>query len=120
MMVRKLEEGYDRCVPPPSPTRATGHAMLTGTLITAVGFCPSACTSRRWANTPSRSSPSPAALLMLGGVGHFRALPRCAGYLCGPWPTGAADEPHGLFDTPFCMRFRAGELVRDAPLEPSR
>ena len=40
MMVRKLEEGYDRVSAVTSAYRLTAMPMLTGTLITAVGFLP--------------------------------------------------------------------------------
>jgi len=40
MMVRKLEEGYDRVSAVTAAYRLTAMPMLTGTLITAVGFLP--------------------------------------------------------------------------------
>ena len=40
MMVRKLEEGYDKVRAATFAYEATAMPMLTGTLITAVGFLP--------------------------------------------------------------------------------
>ena len=40
MMVRKLEEGYDKARAATFAYEATAMPMLTGTLITAVGFLP--------------------------------------------------------------------------------
>ena len=58
MMVRKLEEGYDRARAATFAYELMAMPMLTGTLITAAGFLPiGMAKSRRPANTPSRSSP---------------------------------------------------------------
>ena len=57
MMVRKLEEGYDKMRAATFAYDVTAMPMLTGTLITAAGFLPigMAQVDGR-ANTPSRSS----------------------------------------------------------------
>jgi multidrug efflux pump subunit AcrB len=56
MMVRKLEEGYDKARAATFAYEATAMPMLTGTLITASASCRSAWPSRPSASTPSRSS----------------------------------------------------------------
>jgi multidrug efflux pump len=57
MMVRKMEEGYDKVRAATFAYDVTAMPMLTGTLITAAGFLPiGMAKSTRWANTPSRSS----------------------------------------------------------------
>ena len=55
MMVRKMEEGYDKFRAATFAYEVTAMPMLTGTLITAAGFR-SAWPAPPWANTPSRSS----------------------------------------------------------------
>ena len=58
MMVRKLEEGYDKARAATFAYEATAMPMLTGTLITAVGFLPIGLAQvDASASTPSRSSP---------------------------------------------------------------
>lgn len=52
MMVHKLEDGYDKVSAATAAYDLTAMPMLTGTLITAVGFCQSVWLSRVWANTP--------------------------------------------------------------------
>ena len=46
MMVLKLEEGYDKVRAATFAYELTAMPMLTGTLITAAGFCPLALPSR--------------------------------------------------------------------------
>ena len=62
----------------------------------------------RPASTPSRSSRSPSAALLISWlvVGLLRAVPRRA--CCSSASrTTPSDRPHELFDTPFYQRFRA-------------
>jgi multidrug efflux pump subunit AcrB len=59
MMVRKLEEGHDKLHAATFAYEVTSMPMLTGTLITAVGFLPIGWRGRRWASTPSPSLRSP-------------------------------------------------------------
>ena len=66
MMVRKLEEGYDKMRAATFAYEITAMPMLTGTLITAAGFLPIGTGQvGRPANTPSRSSRSPRLALLI-------------------------------------------------------
>ncbi len=58
MMVRKMEEGYDRVPAATFAYEVTAMPMLTGTLITAAGFYPLVWPSPLPASTPLRSSRS--------------------------------------------------------------
>ena len=118
MMVRKLEEGYDKLRAATFAYDVTAMPMLTGTLITAVGFCPSAWRARRWANTPSPSLPSRRRRWSSGGS--------CRSTSCPTWAPCCAPRPHAegqrtRFSTPvLCPLSPAGRLVRGAPLEDHR
>jgi multidrug efflux pump len=46
MMVRKMEEGFDKVRAATFAYEVTAMPMLTGTLITAAGFCPLVWPSR--------------------------------------------------------------------------
>ena len=56
MMVRKMEEGYDKVRAATFAYEITAMPMLTGTLITAVGFLPIGLAKSPQANTPLPSS----------------------------------------------------------------
>ena len=118
MMVRKLEEGYDKVRAATFAYEATAMPMLTGTLITAVGFLPiGLAQSTVGEYTFAIFAVTAAALLIswlvsvyfvpyLGTLLLKAKAPASAGQ--GLASSGAAEaEPHELFDTPFYARFRA-------------
>ena len=109
MMVRKLEEGYDKARAATFAYEATAMPMLTGTLITAVGFPadrPGQVDGRRVHLRDLRGDGRGAADL-LAGLGLFRALPRHAAAPAKRACRWRRPQPHELFDTPFYSRFRA-------------
>ena len=122
MMVRKLEEGYDKMRAATFAYEVTAMPMLTGTLITAAGFLPiglAKSVDRRIHLRDLRRDGGGAGDLV-AGVGVLRALPRRAG-CCSTRTQRATARPHELFDTPFYTRFRAlvNWCVR-APLDHHR
>ena len=78
MMVRKLEEGFDKARAATFAYEATAMPMLTGTLITAVGFLPIglAKSTRRRVHLRDLRRDRGGAGDLLAGVGVLRALPR--------------------------------------------
>jgi multidrug efflux pump len=76
MMVVKMEQGWDRFRAATFAYTSTAFPMLTGTLITAVGFMPVGLARSVPANTPSRSSRGEhRAAGVLGGGGGVHPLP---------------------------------------------
>jgi multidrug efflux pump len=105
MMARKIEEGWDRCAPPPSPTRSTAfpdahrHADHRGRLPADRDRA-----SRPPASTPSRSSPVVTIALLMSWVAAVASRPSSAtGRAQGPQPAAI----HEVFDTRFYRRLRA-------------
>ena len=93
MMVRKLEEGQDRVAAATAAYDITAMPMLTGTLITAVGFLPiGLAKSVTGEYTFAIFAVTTASLAdFLGGVGLLRALSRhpAAAHPQPGWRTGA-------------------------------
>jgi multidrug efflux pump len=109
MMVRKLEEGYDKMRAATFAYEATAMPMLTGTLITAVGFLPIGLASRR-GRVHLRHLRRDAAALLISWWCRFTSCPTWAPCCCKSTParaTGEAHEGPTSFDTPFYTRFRA-------------
>jgi multidrug efflux pump len=112
MMVRKLEEGFDKVRAATFAYEATAMPMLTGTLITAVGFLPIGLAQSTVGEYTFAIFAVTAAALLISWFVSVYFVP----YL-GVWllkrPGGAGgrtkpeSEPHELFDTPFYARFRA-------------
>ncbi len=119
MMVRKMEEGYDKVRAATFAYELTAMPMLTGTLITAAGFLPiGIAKSVTGEYTFAIFAVTVIALvlswfvsvyfvpylgkLLLKAPPHVAALEQVHGH-------GAAPEaqPHELFDSPFYTRFRA-------------
>jgi multidrug efflux pump len=112
MMVRKIEEGYDKVRAATFAFDATAKPMLTGTLITAVGFLPIGLAKSTVGEYTFAIFAVTAAALLISwfvsvyfvpylGVWLLKAKPHVAG------GAPAAEQPHELFDTPFYARFRA-------------
>ena len=109
MMVRKLEEGYDRVRAATFAYEATAMPMLTGTLITAVGFLPIGLAKSTVGEYTFAIFAVTAAALLISWLVSVYFVPYLGTLLLKAPPHAAAGEgqPHELFDTPFYTRFRA-------------
>ncbi|MDM4767423.1 efflux RND transporter permease subunit [Pelomonas sp. SE-A7] len=105
MMVRKLEEGYDKMHAATFAYDVTAMPMLTGTLITAVGFLPIGLAKSMTGEYTFAIFAVTAAALMISWVVSVYFVPYLGALLLKVRPHGA-EEPHELFDTPFYSRFR--------------
>lgn len=108
MMVRKLEEGYDKVRAATFAYDVTAMPMLTGTLITAAGFLPiGLAKSVTGEYTFAIFAVTAAALVISWFVSVYFVPYLGARLLHTKSRVGGADEgPHELFDTPFYARFR--------------
>ena len=116
MMVRKLEEGYDKARAATFAYEATAMPMLTGTLITAVGFLPIGLAKSTVGEYTFAIFAVTAAALLISWLVSVYFVPYLGTLLLKSKPqviaNGGAEgsidgEPHELFDTPFYARFRA-------------
>lgn len=108
MMVRKLEEGYDRMRAATFAYEVTAMPMLTGTLITAAGFLPiGLAKSVTGEYTFAIFAVTSVALLVSWVVSVYFVPYLGARLLKTPRHAPEAGQPHELFDTPFYERFRA-------------
>ena len=123
MMVRKMEEGYDKFRAATFAYEITAIPMLTGTLITAVGFLPiGLAKSMTGEYTFAIFAVTVIALLVswvasvvfvpLLGAWLLRVPPHVAAARAQALNSGepAVHQPHEVFDTPFYNSFR--RLVR--------
>ena len=109
MMVRKLEEGYDKVRAATFAYEATAMPMLTGTLITAVGFLPIGLAKSTVGEYTFAIFAVTAAALVISWFVSVYFVPYLGTRILREKPYGAGNpgEPHELFDTPFYTRFRA-------------
>jgi multidrug efflux pump len=108
MMVRKLEEGYTKARAATFAYEATAMPMLTGTLITAVGFLPiGLAKSTVGEYTFAIFAVTAAALLISWFVSVFFVPYLGTLLLRTRAHTPGTAEPREMFDTPFYTRFRA-------------
>ena len=107
MMVRKLEEGYDKVRAATFAYEATAMPMLTGTLITAVGFLPIGMAQSTVGEYTFAIFAVTAAALLISWLVSVYFVPYLGTLLLKTRPHAAGDQPHELFDTPFYTRFRA-------------
>jgi multidrug efflux pump len=108
MMVRKLEEGYDKVRAATFAYEATAMPMLTGTLITAVGFLPIGLAQSTVGEYTFAIFAVTAAALLISWLVSVYFVPYLGTRILKISPHAAvAGEPHELFDTPFYSRFRA-------------
>ncbi|HJV61423.1 MAG TPA: efflux RND transporter permease subunit [Albitalea sp.] len=107
MMVRKLEEGYDKARAATFAYDATAMPMLTGTLITAVGFLPIGMAKSTVGEYTFAIFAVTAAALLISWFVSVYFVPYLGTLLLKTKPHAAGDQPHELFDTPFYNRFRA-------------
>jgi multidrug efflux pump subunit AcrB len=108
MMVRKLEEGYDKVRAATFAYEATAMPMLTGTLITAVGFLPIGIAKSTVGEYTFAIFAVTAAALMISWFVSVYFVPYLGTRILKAKPHANGDgQPHELFDTPFYTRFRA-------------
>jgi multidrug efflux pump subunit AcrB len=107
MMVRKLEEGYDKARAATFAYEATAMPMLTGTLITAVGFLPIGMAQSTVGEYTFAIFAVTAAALLISWLVSVYFVPYLGTLLLKTRAHGGEGEPHELFDTPFYSRFRA-------------
>ena len=108
MMVRKLEEGFDKARAATFAYEATAMPMLTGTLITAVGFLPIGLAQSTVGEYTFAIFAVTAAALVISWCVSVYFVPYLGTVFLREraQKAGRADEPHELFDTPFYTRFR--------------
>jgi multidrug efflux pump subunit AcrB len=106
MMVRKLEEGYDKARAATFAYEATAMPMLTGTLITAVGFLPIGMAKSTVGEYTFAIFAVTARALLISWLVSVYFVPYL-GTLLLQDQAAATAQPHELFDTPFYTRFRA-------------
>ncbi len=106
MMVRKMEEGYDRVRAATFAYEVTAMPMLTGTLITAAGFLPiGLAKSTVGEYTYAIFAVTVIALLLSWWVSVY-FVPYLGTLLLKVKPHAEQDAEHELFDGPFYQRFR--------------
>ena len=114
MMVRKLEEGYDKMRAATFAYDVTAMPMLTGTLITAAGFLPIGLAKSITGEYTFAIFAVTAAALVISWLVSVYFVPYLGAWLLhtharadGSVARGAGGEgPHELFDTPFYNGFR--------------
>ncbi len=107
MMVRKLEEGFDRVRAATFAFEATAMPMLTGTLITAVGFLPIGMAQSTVGEYTFAIFAVTAAALLISWFVSVYFVPYLGVLLLKTPAAAVHSEPHELFDTPFYGHFRA-------------
>ena len=107
MMVRKMEEGFDKVKAATFAYEVTAMPMLTGTLITAAGFLPiGLAKSVTGEYTFAIFAVTVIALLLSWWVSVF-FVPLLGIWLLQVKPQHAANHPQELFDSAFYNAFRA-------------
>ena len=112
MMVRKMEEGYDRVRAATFAYEITAMPMLTGTLITAAGFLPIGLAKSVTGEYTYAIFAVTVIALVLSWIVSVYFVPYLGTLLLTPPPAHAQpfasgqDSPHEMFDTPFYNRFR--------------
>jgi multidrug efflux pump len=106
MMVRKLEEGYDRMRAATAAYDITAMPMLTGTLITAAGFLPIGLARSTVGEYTFAIFAVTTAALLISWLVSVYFVPYLGSLLLRTHSKVQGQE-HELFDTPFYSRFRA-------------
>ncbi len=107
MMVRKLEEGYDKMHAATYAYDVTAMPMLTGTLITAAGFLPIGMARSMVGEYTFAIFAVTAAALLISWVVSVYFVPYLGAWLLRTRKTVEGDAHEGdLFETPFYQRFR--------------
>ncbi|MCW5636405.1 MAG: efflux RND transporter permease subunit [Rubrivivax sp.] len=110
MMVRKLEEGYDKLRAASFAYEVTSMPMLTGTLITAAGFLPIGLARSVTGEYTFAIFAVTSAALVISWVVSVYFVPYLGALLLhtrSRVDSAHGERPHELFDTPFYSRFRA-------------
>ncbi|MCW7541477.1 efflux RND transporter permease subunit [Aquabacterium sp. A7-Y] len=106
MMVRKLEEGYDKMRAATFAYDVTAMPMLTGTLITAVGFLPIGLAQSTVGEYTYAIFAVTTAALLISWLVSVYFVPYIGALLLRTHARQPG-EAHELFDTPFYARFRS-------------
>jgi multidrug efflux pump subunit AcrB len=109
MMVRKLEEGYDKMRAATFAYDVTAKPMLTGTLITATGFLPIGIAKSTVGEYTFAIFAVTTAALLISWLVSVYFVPFLGAKLLhthAKVDAGHGEQPHELFDTPFYTRFR--------------
>jgi multidrug efflux pump len=116
MMARKLDEGLDRVSAATYAYTHTAFPMLTGTLITAVGFLPIATAKSATGEYTIAIFQVVTLALLISWVAAVAATPFIGRYVLKERKPGQAQQHHELYDTRFyaalratierCMRYR--------------
>ncbi len=112
MMVRKMEEGYDKVRAATFAYEITAMPMLTGTLITAAGFLPIGMAKSAVGEYTFAIFGVTALALVLSWLVSVYFVPYLGTLLLKAKPhqqavhPGPAEGPHELFDSPFYSGFR--------------
>ena len=106
MMVRKLEEGYDKMRAATFAYEVTSMPMLTGTLITAAGFLPIGLAQSVTGEYTFAIFAVTSAALLISWVVSVYFVPYLGSLLLHTHSKVDGGQVHELFDTPFYSRFR--------------
>ena len=110
MMVRKMEEGYDKVRAATFAYEVTAMPMLTGTLITATGFLPIGIAKSVTGEYTFAIFAVTVIALVLSWLVSVYFVPYLGTLLLKVKPqtnaNGTSDGPHEHFDTPFYQAFR--------------
>jgi len=108
MMVRKMEEGFDKVRAATFAYEVTAMPMLTGTLITATGFLPIGLARSTTGEYTYAIFAVTVIALVLSWLVSVYFVPYLGTLLLKEKPQAMADSdgPHEHFDTPFYSRFR--------------
>jgi multidrug efflux pump subunit AcrB len=107
MMVRKMEEGYDKVRAATFAYEVTAMPMLTGTLITATGFLPIGMARSTVGEYTFAIFAVTVVALVLSWFVSVYFVPYLGTLLLKAKPVAAGQEHHEHFDTPFYRNFRA-------------
>ena len=106
MMVRKLEEGYDKVRAATFAYEVTAMPMLTGTLITAVGFLPIGIAKSATGEYTFAIFGVTVLALVVSWLVSVYFVPYLGTLLLKAKPLGASDQPKESYNTPFYNGFR--------------
>ncbi|RZI77672.1 MAG: efflux RND transporter permease subunit [Variovorax sp.] len=106
MMVRKMEEGYDKVRAATFAYDVTAMPMLTGTLITAAGFLPIGLAKSTTGEYTFAIFAVTVVALVLSWIVSVYFVPYLGTVLLKVKPHDPDAPPHELFDTPFYNAFR--------------
>jgi multidrug efflux pump len=106
MMVHKLEEGYTKVEAATAAYNITAMPMLTGTLITAVGFLPIGMAKSSVGEYTFAIFAVTAAALIVSWVVSVYFVPYLGQWLLKTKPKVTAGEHLDLYNTPFYRRFK--------------